>query len=247
MNILIIEDEALVARDIQNLLRKIEPAATIVATIASVDATKKWLSQHGCPDLILSDIQLSDGVSFEVFENMSVNCPIIFTTAYDQYAIRAFKVSGIDYLLKPIDPIELAKAFEKFRNMGVKTTDEDVRGLIQQWGKHQYKERFLVSHGSALVPVNQSEVALFQKEQLIFLYNMQNEKFICDFHALDDLETLLDPKIFFRVNRQNIIHIQSVLKVKTSEKGLRVYLKPPVGLDLDISREKAVAFKKWLS
>jgi two-component system, LytTR family, response regulator len=249
MKILIIEDEPLVAKDIQNLLRKIEPESQICGVLTSVEESKKWFAHNEQPDLVLSDIQLSDGISFEIFESSTLSCPIIFTTAYDDYAIRAFKLNSIDYLLKPIDREELAGALRKYKTItGRSVLDEQVKSLIQTWGKgnKNFKERFLVLHGNSLVPVLQSDIAYFHKEQIIFLHTVQNEKFICEYHALDDIEVLLDPTLFFRVNRQYIIHIQAVSKVKTTHKGLTLVLKNSTNHDIDISREKATAFKKWL-
>ena len=249
MNVLIIEDEPLVARDIKLLMEKLEPGAQVLDVISSVEAARKWFSQHAEPDLILSDIQLSDGISFEIFESVQISCPIIFTTAYDDYAIRAFKVNSIDYLLKPIDGDELAKALQKYKMLSGKSgIDQQVKNLIKEWsqGSVGYKERFLATHGNSMVPVMASEIAYFHKDQLIFLHNLQNEKYICEFAALDEVESLLNPSQFFRVNRQFIIHIQSVGKVKSTHKRLTVVLKSPLNVEIDISREKATAFKKWL-
>ena len=249
MNVLIIEDEPLVARDIKLLMERLEPGAQVLDVISSVEAARKWFSQHAEPDLILSDIQLSDGISFEIFESVQISCPIIFTTAYDDYAIRAFKVNSIDYLLKPIDGDELAKALQKYKTLSGKSgIDQQVKNLIKEWsqGSVGYKERFLATHGNSMVPVMASEIAYFHKDQLIFLHNLQNEKYICEFTALDEVESLLNPSQFFRVNRQFIIHIQSVGKVKSTHKGLTVVLKSPLNVEIDISREKATAFKKWL-
>jgi DNA-binding LytR/AlgR family response regulator len=249
MKILIIEDETLVAKDIHMLIQKLEPDAQVLEVIGSVVAARKWLTNHPEPDLILSDIQLSDGISFEIFESVKISCPIIFTTAYDAYAIRAFKVNSIDYLLKPIDADELAQALRKYKqHAGGSTVDLQVHNMIRDWSKSQvvFKERFLVLHGNSMVPVPEYEIACFHKDQLIFLHTLQNEKYICEMNALDDMESLLNPQKFFRVNRQYIIHIQSVSKVKTTHKGLTVVLKAPFSLEIDISREKATAFKRWL-
>jgi two-component system, LytTR family, response regulator len=249
MEVLIIEDEVLVARDLSNLIHRLVPDVKIVGELTSVESSKKWFAVNRLPDLILSDIQLSDGISFEIFESIHVNCPIIFTTAYDNFAIRAFKLNSIDYLLKPIDENELGKALEKYRIVSGKSGfDDQVKTLLQQWGKVQsnYKERFLVIQGNSMVPVMQNEIAYFHKDQLIFLHTLKNEKFICEFQALDDIEELLNPSLFFRVNRQCIVHLQAIGKIKTTHKGLSVLLKAPINLEVDISREKASAFKKWL-
>ena len=250
MKILIIEDEPLVARDLQNLLRRVEPDAIVLGVVTSVHEAKEWFAAQPLPDLILSDIQLSDGISFEIFENLHLTCPIIFTTAYDDYAIRAFKLNSIDYLLKPIDNKELSAALAKYKSLSTENVlAEQIKSLMAGWNlpsQKKYKERFLTLHRNTLVPVVQQDIAFFHKEELIHLHTMKNEKLISEHQTLDELESLLDPEIFFRVNRQYIIHIQSVGKIKTTHKGLTVLLKPPFNNEIDISREKATAFKKWI-
>jgi two-component system LytT family response regulator len=250
MKILIIEDEPLVANDLEKLLLRAEPSAQIVSVLSSVDASKKWLNTHSLPDLILSDIQLSDGISFEIFENLNISCPIIFTTAYDDYAIRAFKLNSIDYLLKPIDGKELVAAIHKYKSLSSENILADqLKTLVANWGQgtqKKYKERFLTLHRNTLVPITQHEVAFFHKEELIYLNTMNDEKFISEHQTLDEIETLVNPEFFFRVNRQYIIHVHSVCRIKTTHKGLTVQLKPPFTIEIDISREKAVAFKNWV-
>jgi|SRR5690606_28904493 Response regulator of the LytR/AlgR family len=249
MRILIIEDEPLVAQDLRHHIQRIEPESSIVGVLTSVEGAAQWFESNAAPDLILSDIQLSDGIAFDVFESRSIGCPIIFTTAYDDYAIRAFKLNSIDYLLKPIDPEELARALKKYKlYKAIPHLEEQLADFFQKWKSPNvhYKERFLVTHGNSLIPVLVDDVAFFHKEHLIFLHTIDSEKYICEYTALDDVEELLDPKLFFRVNRQFIIHIQAVGKVKPTHKGLLVSLKPPFNTEIDISREKAAAFKRWL-
>ena len=249
MKLLIIEDEPLVAKDLMNLIAKLSPDAQVLQVLSSVDSARKWFSENTTPDLILSDIQLSDGISFDIFESLHLSCPIIFTTAYDEYAIRAFKLNSIDYLLKPIDSKELSTALAKYKSLSAENTvAEQLKALMNNWGTHakKYKERFLTLHRNTLVPVSQQSIAYFHKEELIYLHTMDNERLITEHHTLDEIEGLLDPGIFFRVNRQYIIHIQSVGRIKPTHKGLTVQLKPPFNTDIDISREKATAFKKWI-
>lgn len=249
MKILLIEDEALVAKDLLSHLSKLLPDAKIFGPLSSVASSKKWLSENAVPDLILSDIQLSDGVSFEIFEKLHLPCPIIFTTAYDEYAIRAFKLNSIDYLLKPIDIKELDAALKKHKSLSTESIlTEQIKVLVGSWGREQkkFKERFLTLQRNTLVPVESESIAYFHKEELIFIYTSDNEKMIGEHQTLDEIESLIDPEKFFRVNRQNIVHIQSVARVKTTHKGLTVQLKSPFNTELDISREKAVAFKSWL-
>lgn len=249
MRILIIEDEPLVAKDLETTLRRLEPGAEVMGVLGSIQLCKKWFQENDMPDLILSDIQLSDGISFEVFESLKLSCPIIFTTAYDEYAIRAFKLNSIDYLLKPVDSKELAIALKKYKSLtiGNALTDQ-LKSMMSGWGKdnRRYKERFLSLQRNTLVPVAVDEIGFFHKEELIFIHTMGNEKFIGEYPTLDEVESLLDPEKFFRVNRQFIIHMQSVERIKSTHKGLNVWLKAPFNIELEISREKAVAFKKWL-
>jgi two-component system, LytTR family, response regulator len=249
MKILIIEDEPLVAKDLIKLINKLEPTANILDVIVSVAGAKKWFATKESPDLVLSDIQLSDGVSFEIYENNEISCPIIFTTAYDTYAIRAFKLNSIDYLLKPIDEKELAKAWSKFKSLSSEGVNDSLKQLMLHLNKEpkKYKERFLSQQRNSMVPVTISEIAFFHKEELIFISAMNGEKLLSDQATLDEIESLVDPAIFYRVNRQHLVHIQAVARIKTTHKGLSVQLKPPYAhLELDLSREKATAFKQWL-
>lgn len=249
MKILIIEDEPLAAQDLRNLLSKVEPDTVILDAISSVEAAARWFATNPQPDLVLSDIQLSDGISFDIFESLHLKCPIIFTTAYDAYAIRAFKLNSIDYLLKPVDARELKAALDKFRSLAIENIlGDQLKALMNGWGQQgkKFKERFLTVHRHALVPVSATDVALFHKEELIYLHTVANEKLLCEHHTLDEVESLLDPALFFRVNRQYIVHIQAVARIKTTHKGLTVQLKPPLNTEIDISREKATAFKNWM-
>jgi two-component system, LytTR family, response regulator len=249
MRILIIEDEALVAKDLLSRVHQLQPDAEVIGPLPGVAASRQWFATNNLPDLILSDIQLSDGISFEIFETLHLTCPIIFTTAYDEYAIRAFKLNSIDYLLKPVDTKELKAAIDKYKSLsGGTALSDQLKVLVSAWGKEQkkYKERFLSLQRNSLVPVLADEINFFHKEELIFIHTLANDKMISEYQTLDEIESLLDPEKFFRVNRQYIVHIQNVNRVKTTHKGLTVQLKSPSHLELDISREKAVAFKSWL-
>ncbi len=248
MRVLILEDEVLVAKDITTMLLALEPTAVVVGTISSVEAARNWLATHPLPDLILSDIHLSDGISLTLFESLPACCPIIFTTAFDTYAIRAFKVNSIDYLLKPVDRAELALALAKYKSVSVEShVGSQLKNLLETWGQtKKYKERFLALHRHALVPVLQDDIAFFHKEELIYVHTLANERLISEHHTLDEIEELLNPAIFFRVNRQYIIHVQTVSRIKTTHKGLTIQLKAPFTIEIDISREKANAFKQWV-
>jgi len=249
MKILIIEDEPLVARDLIKLVNKLRPQAEMLGPLNSVSVARAWFKENALPDLILADIQLSDGISFEIFEGFPEHRPIIFTTAYDAYAIRAFKLNSIDYLLKPIDESELSAALTKYEQITrYIPLEEQLKSLLYNWGGElkKYKERFLSLQRNSLVPVVTEEIAFFHKEELIFIQTVKGEKLISEHATLDEIESLVDPDKFFRINRQYLIHLQTVFRIKSTHKGLTISLKAPYTLDLDISREKAAAFKKWI-
>ncbi len=250
MKIVIIEDEPLVAEELQRQIEQIEPGAEVLTLLDSVESSLEWFSQNTAPDLILSDIQLSDGVSFEIFEKIRPESPIIFTTAYDEYAIRAFHLNSIDYLLKPIRESELLTALDKFKKRLGKgmVFSREIEFLLQdlKQGK-KYKNRFLAHIGQSIVPVPKEKVAGFLKDELIFLLNTDGEKLITDYSTMDELEELLDPKQFFRANRQFLVHVQEVEGYKTHYTGkLLVQLRKHQPLEIIVSREKASTFKRWL-
>jgi two-component system, LytTR family, response regulator len=249
MKIVLIEDEPLVARNLEQLILRVEPEAVVVAQLPSVERAVKWFREHAAPDLIVSDIRLADGISFEIFESLELSCPVIFTTAFDEYAIRAFKLNSIDYLLKPIDEDELRKAINKYKLFRTEMQLPDqLKQALEAFihPEKKYKVRFLAMQRNALTPVMQEQVAYFHKDELIYLHTMTNERLISEHQTLDELEELLDPAVFFRVNRQYIIHIQSVAHVRSTHKGLLVELSLPGALSIEISREKATLFKNWL-
>lgn len=251
MRILIIEDEPLVAKNLDRLIREAIPDVEISAILGSVTSGKQWFEKNVMPDLIFSDIRLSDGLSFEIYETLSIACPIIFTTAYDEYALRAFKVNSIDYLLKPIDAKELASALNKYRTVkDSQVLHEQLQTLLSRWqdvSTKRFKERFLALQRNALVPINENEIAYFHKQEIIHLHSVAGDKFISEHQTLDEIEQLINPNVFFRVNRQYLVHIQAVGRVKTTHKGLTIELKGTPMTEIDISREKATAFKEWLA
>jgi DNA-binding LytR/AlgR family response regulator len=247
---IIIEDESLIARELQSKIATVAPDVNIMELLPSLKTAKKWLMQNAMPDLVFMDIQLSDGVSFELFETFDLTCPVIFTTAYDEYAVKAFKVNGIDYLLKPIDEDDLKKAIDKYRQLQEKNMPypNDLAAFIARFGQQQtaYKEKFIVQQRNNWIPVSTSDIACFIRDNLNYLYTFSGEKYILDFNTLEDIEELIDPKLFYRTNRQSIIHVNAIQSVKPHEnQKLTVTLRSPLKLELDVSREKAPAFKKW--
>lgn len=249
----IVEDESLIARELQNKIASVAADVQITEVLPSLKTAKKWFMQNAEPDLLFMDIQLSDGVSFELFDHFQLNCPVIFTTAYDEYAIRAFKVNGIDYLLKPVDISELKAAIDKCRRMleNKSTPPMHIRELMQalqhpQTSNSLYKEKFIVSIRNNWIPVYTKDIACFMRDNLNYIYTFNGEKYILDYATLEEVEELLDPRIFYRANRQSIIHADAIQSVKPHEnQKLTITLKAPLKMEMDISREKAPAFKKW--
>ncbi|MPR36864.1 LytR/AlgR family response regulator transcription factor [Salmonirosea aquatica] len=257
MNVLIIEDEALAVRKLTRLLQEVDPTLSIVGTTPSVRASVKWLEdnapgQPGAPDLILMDIELADGQSFEIFEQTTVTAPVIFTTSYDEYALRAFKVNSIDYLLKPIKRYELEASLEKYRKLNKESAptvaiDALVQQLRQQVAPADYRRRFLVRHLSQWVPVEVGDIAYFTSETGVSLFRTRsNQKFSLDY-TLDELEAMLDPGQFFRANRQYIVSVASVQQIHPYfNNKLKLTLKPATDDEVLVSRERATDFKKWM-
>ncbi len=250
---IIIEDESLIARQLHSKINSVADDIQILEMLPSLKTAKRWLLNNAEPDLMFMDIQLSDGISFELFEHFQLKCPVIFTTAYDEYAVRAFKVNGIDYLLKPIDSDELKKAIQKARTM-LNTADHapssmpDLMQTLQNPNKKMpiYKEKFVVSVKRNWIPVMTKDIALFLRDSLIYIYTFSGEKYITDYATLDEIEELLNPKFYYRANRQSIIHVDSIQSIKPLEnQKLVLHLKVPLSMSQDISREKAPAFKKW--
>ena len=255
MNAIIIEDEKLVARELTYKIAEIDPEVKILEVLPSVKTALRWLGENAEPDLVFADIQLADGVSFEIFDKFHLTCPIIFTTSYNEYAIRAFKVNGIDYLLKPVEPEELAKAIGKAKELN-KTKAKapiDLNRLVEMLhvgggNKPVYKEHFLANYRNSWVPVKVNDIAYFYYEAIIYLVTKTNEKYTIDMSSMDELEEVIDPSKFYRVNRQYIVCIDVIQSVKSVENSkLIVKLKNPhQTTEMDISRHKAPNFKKWL-
>ncbi len=251
MKILVIEDEPLVAESLMKKVRQVEPDAELIGPLPTVKASLQWLTENPHPELILSDIQLADGISLDIFSETKINCPVIFTTAYNEYAIRAFKVNSIDYLLKPIDKTELAAAFQKFHLLQSKFKDalylQEMKELFSNFNRSkQYKERFAVHMGRSVTLIPAEEIALFLKEELIYLINKEGNRFITDFRSLDEVEELLNPKSFYRVNRQHLVHLPFIESYRGDDTGkLTLKLRGIKTNELIVSKEKAAEFKKW--
>ena len=255
MNAIIIEDDKLVAKELAFKIAEIDADIKILDVLPSVKTTLRWLGENAEPDVIFADIQLADGVSFEIFEKFTLSCPIIFTTSYNEYAIKAFKVNGIDYLLKPVEPEDLEKAIQKAKSINKSQSKSplDINRLVEMLqsggaAKPTYKEHFLCSHRNAWIPIKTADIAYFNYDSLVFIHTKYNEKYIVDGDTMDEIETMLDPDKFYRVNRQYIVNINSISRVWGLENSkLMLKLKEPYqSVEIDISRQKAPIFKKWL-
>ena len=254
MRAVIIEDEELIAEELQLKIKAVSTDVDIINVLPSLKISKQWFLENEAPDFVFMDIQLSDGVSFELFDTCKINCPIIFTTAYDEYALRAFKVNGIDYLLKPIDEEELKKAIDKCRaiveSKSIFPTDIAalVKKLVQPQTQSIYKEKFIINFRRQWYAINTKDIACFMKENLHYILTFAGEKHILDFTSMEEIEELLDPHLFYRANRQYIVHIDAIQHVMQQEnQKLTLTLKPPHKIKIDMSREKAPVFKKWMS
>lgn len=253
MNALIIEDEYPAAERLERLIRAVDEHIAIAGVLESVEAAKDWFAAHPPVDLIFSDIQLSDGLSFQIFEEFPAHSPIIFTTSYDEYAIRAFKVKSVDYLLKPIKLPELAEALTKFKALRQGFSRSEyalkIESLLEtlETNRKAYKTRFLVRHGDQLIPIGQDQIAYFYTaNELACLVGRDGRQFLVDY-TMEELSALVDPAQFFRVNRQFITQLASIQRIHTYFNGkLKLELRPVPAQEVLVSREKASAFKAWL-
>lgn len=249
MKVVIIEDEKLVAERLEKLLYEIDPSISVMAKISTVRDSVTWLGNND-PDLIFLDVHLSDGLSLKIFKQIELKTPIIFTTAYDQYAVEAFKVNSVDYLLKPIDIDELAQSISKFKNSVVNGVHaNDFKTLLKIIDKeNKYKKRFTINVGRKIKIINTSDIAYFyvmEKSNFLCTYNSEN---IDVDYSLDKLELILDPDVFFRINRKYLININSIKNIYTLSKSkMKVELNPSINEDIIISFKRSGAFKKWLS
>lgn len=252
MKVVIIEDEFLTAQRLDSLLNKYDPTMEIMAILPSVEESVKWFKENKDPDLVFMDIHLEDGQSFSIFESINLDIPVIFTTAYDEYMIKAFKVNSIDYLMKPINAEELAVAIDKFKRVQGEKKEDDpdsIGTLLQNFQKKEveFKERFLISVGSRLKTVEIAEVHyFFSADKVTFLVTKDNQRFPID-TSLDKLIGQLNPKDFFRVNRQFIVKLPAIENIHVYPKSkLKIDLQPAMKEDVFVSIDRVTEFKDWL-
>lgn len=250
MKVVIIEDEPFARLELKRILKNINTNITVVKEIDSVQDAVEWLSDNQNFDLMFLDIQLADGLSFEIFDHVKITIPVIFTTAFDEYAIKAFQLNSIDYLLKPIEEKALINAFSKLENLKNVLTNQaiDTHKLKELFQPNKtYKTRFLTKIGDQYKFIPVADVAYFYADRnTIYLVNHQNQKSIVDFR-LDELESQLDPKNFFRATRSHIISIQSIKKVhKHFNSRLLIELNPKTEEEVLVSRVKVDEFLSWI-
>lgn len=251
MNVLIIEDEEPAALRLKKLLLEIEPESKVLDVLVSVRSAVQWLNTHAAPDIILLDINLADGSSFEIFSQIDVESPVIFITAFDKFAIQAFKVNSVEYLLKPVKKEELVSAINKYkRHYTHKSSMPDFKMLVETLREKQvsYKKRFLIRFGEHIKTVDINQVAYFYTEEKINFLKTKDDRTYPVEYNLDKLETMLDPEHFFRINRQFIISIDSIIEMFSFSKSrVKVNLNPPIKMDTIVSTERSPHFKEWLS
>ncbi|MFT4759005.1 MAG: two-component system response regulator LytT [Paraglaciecola sp.] len=250
MKVLLIEDEYHAQKRLTNLLKELRPNIEILAIIDSVEDTVLWLKNNTAPDLMFLDIQLSDGLSFEIFTQIDLQIPVIFTTAFDEYAIKAFKINSVDYLLKPLEEEELEVAINKFENLFQKKISYDVatiQGLMQSLIKPKFKERFMIKMGQSLSYIPIKDVAYFYSENSLSFIKMRNGKRHIVDYTIDQIMELVNPKDFFRINRKAIIRIDAILQILPYfNNRLVLKLQPVADFEVMVSRERVKDFRKWI-
>ncbi len=249
MNVLITENENPAVEGLISILKKIDADINVVGVTQSVESTINWFQGYPNPDLIFMDIQLDDGLCFELFETMKIDIPVIFTTAYDEYMLSAFKVNSVDYLLKPIEENNLRKAIEKFRTIhyNASKNNEVIKQLLNKLNKG-YKNRFLIKVGENYKSIPDKEIACFYiLERATFLRTVTEKDYAIDY-SLDNLQEIINPDKFFRINRNSIINIneiKDILSYSSSRLKIKLNSDKPI-YDLIVSKDKVREFKKWI-
>jgi DNA-binding LytR/AlgR family response regulator len=254
MKILIVEDEELAVKKLQKTLLSIDRMVEVVGVTDSIKSTVDFLKQNPPPDLILMDIELADGQSFEVFNMVPVKNPVIFITSYDEYALKAFKVNSVDYLLKPVQKDELEAALNKYKELNVADNNKgssDINNLIKELQSKlqpkEYRKRFLVKQAQKLVSIEVDDIAYFYSDgRLNFFKTRDNRKFVVDY-TMDELSDMLDPEKYFRISRAFYVSVESVDQIHDYfGNRLLLNLTPTLDKEALVSREKVMDFKKWM-
>jgi DNA-binding LytR/AlgR family response regulator len=254
MKILIVEDEELAVKKLQKTLLSIDKMVEVSGVTESIQDTVEFLKENPSLDLILMDIELADGQSFEIFNLTEVKAPVIFITSYDEYALKAFKVNSVDYLLKPVQKDELEAALKKYKSLkgnGTSKNNSDINTLIKELQTKlqpkEYRKRFLVKQAQKLVSIEVEDIAYFYSDgRLNFFKTTDNRKFVVDY-TMDELSEMLDPDKYFRISRSFYVSIDSIDQIHDYfGNRLLLHLKPAVDKEALVSREKVMDFKKWM-
>jgi len=251
MKVLIIEDEVMAAERLQEMIGNIIPDVDMLGILDSISSASRWFAANDAPDLAFFDIQLADGLSFEIFQQAEVACPVIFTTAFDEYALKAFKVNSIDYLLKPIDKDELKSAIDKYRNIhqvsGARLPEPQHIDHVFKLLTRKYKSRFLIRVGEHIRTIPVEEILCFYSmAKASYIQTSEDRHYVVD-QALDNIEPLIDPDHFFRVNRKFIIALDAIKDIIShSNSRLKIHLKLPTEEEIIVSRDNVKDFKNWL-
>jgi two-component system response regulator LytT len=246
MNVLIIEDEIKTGKELRRLIEGLDDSITVLGVVTSVKSAIAWFEGHPAPDLVFSDIQLGDGVSFEIFRQVSLNGPVIFCTAFDEYAIQAFEANSIDYLLKPVDEGKLAQSLEKYKKFKDFFKSMDMERLAGQFD-NTYKRTILVYLRDQIVPVKTAEITYIHAANgLVNLVTRQNHPYACQY-TMDQVEGMLDPRQFYRANRQFIINREAIQNVQHYfNRRLCIVTSCPTPERIIISKVKATDFLQWM-
>jgi two-component system LytT family response regulator len=247
MNVLIIEDEESAFDNLKRILLEIDNSITIVSWLQSVEQSIDWFESNNSPDIIFLDIHLSDDLSFKIFESVQISCPIVFTTAFDEFAIKAFELNSIDYLLKPITPKTVDKALTKYHtNIKSNSYGNLIQDLKKIATRNNYKERFLVNKGDELIIIPTLDISYFYKDNNTYIV-LKNGKRYPIKYTLEELIELLNPSKFYRINRQFIVQVSAISKITLWFKGkLKLQLTPEFEGNVFVSREKSMNFKNWM-
>ncbi|MDH5826489.1 LytR/AlgR family response regulator transcription factor [Sphingobacterium sp. SG20118] len=245
--IVIVEDEKLNADRLKRLIKEIDPNVTIIAVLDSVMDTVDWFKENEEPDVVMMDIRLSDGVSFDIFDKVTIQCPIVFTTAYDEYAVQAFKYNSVDYILKPVQKEELKTALDKVNAFKAPAENQlSIDKLLNYIKKKDYRSRFLIPYRDGFQTILVTDVSIIYMDSKLTKARLKNGKDVILNMSLDDIEKQLDPKLFFRANRQFIIHIDAVNQlVNYFNRKLKIIISDS-DFEIIVSREKSTLLKEWL-
>ena len=248
MRVVIIEDEALAADKLQRLISQVDSEIDVLQILESVEESINWFSQNKMPDLIFMDIQLDDGISFEIFDAVKIDAPVIFTTAFDEYAIRAFKVNSVDYLLKPVELLSLEKAISKFKKIFSKNInfEANISKVFKQLSNN-YKSRFFIKVGTRFRSIQIEDICCFFVEERNTFLRTQNGKTYDLDNSLEKLQKLIDPDLFFRINRKYLVNINCIDEIISySTSRLKLKLESVNSDDLIVSRDNVSEFKRWM-